>query len=353
MKALSSLSTNMLMRIAASFGLALFLLFSVGVKASNNKTSPNLLSIDSGSIDTFTPALLRSTADPKYPMEAVRRSQEGWVRISYVVGADGKVIDPIIEDYVGNSRFKKAALRAVKRWRYEPALLNGQPVEQADKVIQIQFALDPPSKGASPKFARLAKKIIRLAEEDPNYNAKDHLSHLRKKVNSLYEDAWYWWLLGQYYVQQKQAENTVRALSRSIAYDGKYLHESLYDVAAKQLSNAKSQRALKEIGLTLDYNQHLKQTRLDDSKSKPIASMVNAKVGPNELWTYRILGTELTFDKVKGSLRDLEVRCTRGRVKITSLKTPIKVPYSLGDCTLYLQGRAGTSFQMRERVTTL
>lgn len=301
--------------------------------------------------NTFTPAFLIDRTAPRYPDSAAIRGHEGWVRVSYVIDKKGKVVDPIIEDYVGNRDFKRATIRALKKWRYEPATLNGKPVEQADGLVQIRYAVEQDKEGASRSFIRLSEKIIEKAEKDPNYDAAEDLAILQRKVKSLYEDAWYWWLLGQYYVQQGKPTETIRALSRSVAYDGKYLPEVLYDIAAQQLSNAEGQRVSREMGLTLDYNNDLKQTRLDDSGKKRAASVVNAKVGDNELWTYRILGTELAFENIKGKIDEVEVRCTRGRIKVKKPFTKaFKVPYTLGDCTLYLQGDEGISFRLRESV---
>ena len=46
---------------------------------------------------TGTAVVLEQT-QPGYPGKGVRRGQEGWVRMSYVVTPDGRAIDPIILD---------------------------------------------------------------------------------------------------------------------------------------------------------------------------------------------------------------------------------------------------------------
>ena len=55
------------------------------------------------------------------------------VRVSFIVGADGRVHSPFILDS-GGPREDQVVLRAVRRWRYRPALCNGVPTESEARV---------------------------------------------------------------------------------------------------------------------------------------------------------------------------------------------------------------------------
>jgi TonB family protein len=55
------------------------------------------------------------------------------VRVSFIVGADGRVHSPFILDS-GGPREDQAVLHAVRRWRYRPALCNGVPTESEARV---------------------------------------------------------------------------------------------------------------------------------------------------------------------------------------------------------------------------
>jgi TonB family protein len=59
------------------------------------------------------------------------------VRVSFIVGADGRVHSPFILDS-GGSRGDQVVLRAVRRWRYRPALCNGVPT---DSEARVQFGI--------------------------------------------------------------------------------------------------------------------------------------------------------------------------------------------------------------------
>lgn len=59
------------------------------------------------------------------------------VKVSFIVGSDGRVHSPFILDSAG-TRDDQLVLHAVRRWRYRPALCNGVPT---DSEARIQFSL--------------------------------------------------------------------------------------------------------------------------------------------------------------------------------------------------------------------
>jgi TonB family protein len=59
------------------------------------------------------------------------------VRVSFIVGADGRVHSPFILDS-GGPTGDQVVLRAVRRWRYRPALCNGVPT---DSEARVQFGI--------------------------------------------------------------------------------------------------------------------------------------------------------------------------------------------------------------------
>jgi len=84
------------------------------------------------------PRMLASNAPPVYPPEARATGRTGTVVLKVVVYADGTVGD--IHVVEGEEPFVRAAVQAVKSWRYEPARLKGQPVA-VYREIRIPFKL--------------------------------------------------------------------------------------------------------------------------------------------------------------------------------------------------------------------
>ncbi|MFK7886503.1 MAG: energy transducer TonB [Gammaproteobacteria bacterium] len=63
--------------------------------------------------------------DPEYPEKAVARKREGYVTVSFFIERDGKVTKPKIESAKNGALFNRAALRAIRQWRFAPAMHPG------------------------------------------------------------------------------------------------------------------------------------------------------------------------------------------------------------------------------------
>jgi TonB family protein len=59
------------------------------------------------------------------------------VRVSFIVGADGHVYSAFVLDSGGPGE-DQIVLRAVRFWRYRPALCNGVPI---DSEAQVRFRI--------------------------------------------------------------------------------------------------------------------------------------------------------------------------------------------------------------------
>lgn len=79
-----------------------------------------------------------SKVAPVYPPEAKQAGTQGTVRLSVVVGTDGKVES--LNALSGPDVLVQAAVEAVKQWVYKPTLLNGQPVEVLT-TVDVNFTL--------------------------------------------------------------------------------------------------------------------------------------------------------------------------------------------------------------------
>jgi len=77
---------------------------------------------------------------PTYPTEARRSHEQGTVKLLVLVGTDGTVRDIQIAGSSGSQRLDKAALQAVKRWRWSPTMNGGTPMSVRGYVT-IPFVL--------------------------------------------------------------------------------------------------------------------------------------------------------------------------------------------------------------------
>ena len=83
-------------------------------------------------------ARVRTKVEPEYPAEARDRGVEGEVLLQVVVGADGSVAQATVIS--GHPLLNDAALEAVKQWKFDPYVLDGQAVE-TDTKVRIRFSL--------------------------------------------------------------------------------------------------------------------------------------------------------------------------------------------------------------------
>lgn len=101
---------------------------------------------------------------PVYPPLARQTRIQGTVRLHAIIGKDGSVKQ--LEVMSGHPLLVQSALDAVKKWQYEPVLLNGEPVE-VDTTIDVIYALNQDSAGpASPDQVdpQLKADVLRLLE---------------------------------------------------------------------------------------------------------------------------------------------------------------------------------------------
>jgi TonB family protein len=77
---------------------------------------------------------------PVYPGFLQAQGIEGTVLLSALISKDGVPKSLKVVKNPGNEEFVTAALNAVEQWRYQPTLLNGEPIEVLT-TIQVDFKL--------------------------------------------------------------------------------------------------------------------------------------------------------------------------------------------------------------------
>jgi protein TonB len=83
-----------------------------------------------------------SSPAPRYPRDAQRRGESGNVLLRVHVGSDGEPTTVDLVQGSGSRSLDRAAVDAVRRWHFAPAIRNGQPVEGVVQV-PVTFNLGP------------------------------------------------------------------------------------------------------------------------------------------------------------------------------------------------------------------
>ena len=76
---------------------------------------------------------------PKYPKSAAKEGRQGWTRFSFVIEKDGSVSNVIQLASSGSKDMNQAAIKALAKWKYKPAIENGEPVQQSRKHGTARF----------------------------------------------------------------------------------------------------------------------------------------------------------------------------------------------------------------------
>ncbi len=101
-------------------------------------TGGGALAFSAGLADRSPLPLVR--VEPQYPPQATRRGLEGWVQIRFTISTAGSVKEAIVVAS-SHSMFERAAVQAVNKWKYQPQMQAGQPVEAPGNQVVLRFEL--------------------------------------------------------------------------------------------------------------------------------------------------------------------------------------------------------------------
>lgn len=91
-------------------------------------------------VDDELPPDFSNNAPPEYPLLAEQLRLEGEVLLRLRIGADGAVKEVSVLRSSGHDILDRAAVEAVRRWKGQPAMRRGKPVESV-KRLPLGFRL--------------------------------------------------------------------------------------------------------------------------------------------------------------------------------------------------------------------
>jgi protein TonB len=80
---------------------------------------------------------LVNRVEPEYPRDALLNGTSGWVRVAFDVRQNGRVDEVSVIEADPPRVFNRAAIRAVKRWRFQPSSGAGPGVRRLERVIEF------------------------------------------------------------------------------------------------------------------------------------------------------------------------------------------------------------------------
>jgi TonB family protein len=95
--------------------------------------------------------------EPKYPIQAALNKQEGSVILEFDIAKDGSTDNIEVIESFPQQTFNKVAITALEQWTYKPRVQGGKAQRQTGLQVQLDFRMDEPYAGQSPKTALIEK----------------------------------------------------------------------------------------------------------------------------------------------------------------------------------------------------
>ncbi|MEE8107736.1 MAG: energy transducer TonB [Gammaproteobacteria bacterium] len=89
--------------------------------------------------DTDVVSIVR--INPRYPAEALNQGIEGWVETEFTITEDGLVEDIVVVHSSHKRLVRKEAVRAIKKWKFRPRTIDGQPVARRGQQV-VEFSME-------------------------------------------------------------------------------------------------------------------------------------------------------------------------------------------------------------------
>jgi TonB family protein len=314
-------------------------------------------------LSTSTEPTPKIRVEPKYPISAARNGREGWATFSFVIEKDGSVSNVITQETSGSKDITLAAKKAVMKWQYQPAIENGEPIQQCVNSVQFDFRMHKNgTKKVTRRFNSLYHKTKAALAE------KDYVK--TKALLSKFTNIEYMHLSEHNFLQLLNAEyakaigNDVMQLAHltkiKIATDDKNTEYELSLLAQRfvlelQLNKLKNAydtyKRIEKISVAKPYLAHYQALikQVDEFIHSEKELIVDADIRSDDYWHYALVRNEFTLTNIKGKLNKIDIRCANKRhVYSIENNNTWKIPDAWQQCHVFIFGENNTKFNLVE-----
>ena len=305
---------------------------------------------------------------PDFPDGKMRRGQEGWVRLSFVVSTEGQAIDPIVVDSTGGPLFEQSALEVVAAWRFEP---TAKGEECANNIVDVRFEIAGHRDRATRNFLRRyrgiahdlyyvnpvkARNQVDMANEFGGWNLYETtmLALLNARVEDAEGDS----------VEELEHYRRALAVANRTALDGKERRDVIGKILVLEVEYQHYGNAL----ATLEMLRAEPGSEADLEKLRePIAKLEKSVAGDDlivakgtiynpcdcddgePLWRYTPARRSFSFAEVDGNVERFEARCDNHRLSAeVETNTQWSLPAEWGSCQVFVFGDDAATFEFIE-----
>ncbi|MEM1153548.1 MAG: energy transducer TonB [Pseudomonadota bacterium] len=320
------------------------------------------------------PAKLISSEELQYPSNAERKGLEAWIYFSYTIGTDGRVSSVEILDSNGIALLNRALIEHIKSRVYEPALLNGEPVEEIKKAARTTFVVTGKPREADRIFYSRYKKARAALREGELDEGKALLDKLAATENrNLYEELYLQTLMTAYYEVTNQDDQAYVHALRVLEFhtdeddeykiaDDDYFIPFLVSIYQYEVNNMRLGDAL----LSAEWLQEIDPAHDSVKAVSAHASTLTAHVigkqhamelslvtpvygGTRGTTFIHLLKNEIEIEQLAGTLDSLILHCDHGTKRLDyGSESAWIIPQSWTPCWLWVAGEVGTRLRLTE-----
>jgi TonB family protein len=298
---------------------------------------------------------------PKYPKSAARAGKEGWVKFNFVIDETGNVTDITPSDRFGSRDFIKEGKKALKQWKYTPAIENGKPVLQCANDILISFQMGDEQK-ISPDFYNKYSETLRYLEKNNSEKALGSLKKfLPKRMNNMREYNYMHSLWIEYAKLIDDEELQLKHLNKVFLSSSHESEDYKYSVLKDKLLLQIKYKKFKRAKTTYKDLQSLKNAKpflstfeqlminVDDIVNSDQEIFQKGLITNKAYWRHYLIRNEFSVFDANGDLDRLEIRCANKR-NIYKIKGPQtwKIPKNWKQCSIDVYGAENSTFAVIE-----
>ncbi len=323
------------------------------------------LASPSGAWAKFEPAKRTHAPELKPPANQAGAGIEGWALVCVTVKPDGSTTEPRVSDVSPNDAFAEPGLKASEGWKFRPAKMDGEPVEQSDVCgIQLFTVGSPIDEKTTGKLA----EATRLLDEESYDDAKRLIKGLDDDGPLTLKQAALLQLLQYRLAAHAEDQRTaVVAVERAGIGGGRFLSDDdRVNALGAKFGGLVNERRYKEaLDLFATFESvdgganpmvvhgktasEIRELAGGETSYTVPAELEPALAAKGAVWAHRPLRRELGVRKVEGKLDAFVVECDRRKMRLDYQEdVSWKIPASWGDCAIYAEGDAGTTFELIE-----
>lgn len=308
-----------------------------------------------------SPPVPLEQAQPEMPTNQFGGPIEGWVKVRYVVLADGTTSEVRIIEAMPPSLPTRRLASVVEGWKFTPAEAAGQPIDWHNNESVIVFDADDVPLEPSPFFAQSYVEIIELIGEQQFEQAlrqNEQLLHTRAQrlneiglaqaqaaiVNVALEN-----LQDAYEAILRATDPRVPTLQDAELADALRYRFLLALELGHYADSLETRERLEALGALLEEDPVIAQAdAISEALKSDAAILVKGRV-QREPWSYTPTRRTFTFAEIEGSVRNIELECDRRKAVLDfSPEAEWSIPESWGACTLFVNARRNTTFSLVE-----